>query len=296
MDRLRRIGVVVGALALMAWAVGCGLTGDSSSRFSKVGGAGGSVHNAAVPERGAKAAIGAPGISSESSGPNFQELSALPQLNPKIIKTADVDVKLKHDQFQAGLQQAVQIAGRYQGFVLSTTVDSSGARKGVVVMRIPSSRFEAALADLKGLGKLTRENVSGQDVSQEYVDLKARLVNATAQEAVLLRLMNRAQSVGATIRVEQQLAQVQLQIERYKGQLRYLNNQTAMGTITLGLSEAGTVAHAQGPIGRAFEQARETFLGVIAAVIVGSAFILPVGVLVAMALLAMRRWRPRMGS
>ncbi len=96
--------------------------------------------------------------------------------------------------------------------------------------------------------------------------------------------------------MQQQLEQVQLQIERYKGELRYLNNQTSMGTITLGLSEAGIPAHSQGQIGRAFHQAREAFLGVIAAVIVGGAFVLPIGLLVAMALLAMRRWRPRLSS
>ncbi|MDP9225677.1 MAG: DUF4349 domain-containing protein, partial [Actinomycetota bacterium] len=173
MNRFRRMGVIVGALVVTAWAVGCawsaGTNGPQASLKSAADG-GSSVSNAAVPQR--EVAFGAPATvpgSSGSGGVDLHQLSALPRMNPKIIKTADVDVKLKHNAFQAGLQQAVQIAGRYQGFVLSTTVDSSGPRTGVVVMRIPSSRFEAALSDLKGLGELTRENVSGQDVSQEYV-------------------------------------------------------------------------------------------------------------------------------
>jgi hypothetical protein len=207
-----------------------------------------------------------------------------------------VNVALGRGKFQAGLEQAMQIAGRYQGFVLSTSVGSSGPRTGTVVMRVPESRFEAALADLKGLGKVTREEVSGQDVSQEFVDLQARLRNAKAQEVVLLRLMNRANSVSATIQVEQHLEGVQLQIERLKGELRYLGSQTAMSTITVGLTQAGVVAHQDSSIEKAWRQAGAAFLAVVSAVIVGAAFVLPVGLLVLMVLLLVKWWRPRVSA
>jgi Domain of unknown function (DUF4349) len=297
MHRFRQAGLIVALLVAAAWAVGCasGAISDRGAPASgqTVGGAtsgkAGSVRsNAPIAQLAPNGGIG-------SNGTDL-EVSSLPQIGPKIIKIADVDLALKRGGFQPGLQQVVQIAGRYEGFVLSTTVGSSGSPTGTVVIRVPAARFEAALADLKGLGKVTSERVSGQDVSQEYVDLQARLRNAKAQEAVLLRLMDRAKSISATIRVEQQLQSVQLEIERLKGQLRYLGSQTAMSTITVGLSQVGVVVHHTGSIQKAWHEAGAALVSVISSIIVGTAYVLPIALLALMALLALRWWRPRMNA
>jgi Domain of unknown function (DUF4349) len=295
MNRFHRIGVIVGALFVAAWAIGCasGAGGGSSAALRAAPGpAKGLAAKSSADlqnQAGTHASLG-------SNMSNVQPDVSVPQIGPKIIKVADVDIALPRGGFQDGLQKTVQIAGRYQGFVLSTTVASSGPPTGTVVIRVPETRFEAAVADLKGLGKVTRENVSGQDVSREFVDLQARLRNAKAQEVVLLRLMDRANSVSATIRVEQQLEGVQLSIERLKGQLRYLGSQTAMSTITVGLSQVGVVAHHDSSIQKAWHQAGAAFLSVISSVIVGAAYVLPLGLLALLALLGLRRWRPRMSA
>jgi flagellar motor protein MotB len=295
LNRFRRIGLIFGALFVAAWAVGCasGAGGGSSSPAELRG---------AAPAKGL--ADKASGMQQQnamngSTGTNMSDLqpdAALPRIGPKVIKVADVDVALPRGGFQDGLQHAVQIAGRYEGYVVSTTVASSGPPTGTVVIRVPETRFEAALADLKGLGEVTRENVSGQDVSQEFVDFRARLRNAKAQEAVLLRLMDRAHSVSATIRVEQQLEGVQLSIERLKGQLRYLGSQTAMSTITVGFSQVGVVAQHDSSIQKAWRQAGAAFLSVVSSVIVGAAYILPLGLLALLVTMAVRWWRPRMSA
>jgi hypothetical protein len=296
MNRFRQIGLIVAVLVVAAWAVGCasdaGSTSGSLTSGQDVGGQG---SGKAAIRSGVPLAQPAPNGGIASNTTDFQ-VSSLPQIGPKIIKIADVDLALKRGGFQPGLQQVVQIAGRYEGFVLSTTVAGSGSPTGTVVIRVPAARFEAALADLKGLGKVTSQRVSGQDVSQEFVDLQARLRNATAQEAVLLRLMDRAKSISATIRVEQQLQSVQLEIERLKGQLRYLGSQTAMSTITVGLSQVGAVVHHTGSIQKAWHQAGAALVSVISSVIVGTAYVLPIGLLALIALLALRWWRPRMSA
>ena len=297
MNRFRQIGVIVGTLVLAAWAIGCASgSGGSGAAVGKAPQSN-EVHGPSTGEGNVSfAQAGSLKDQMGSGGVSLQPDAALPQIGPKVIKTADIDIALRRGKFQSGLQEAVQIAGRYQGFVLSTTVGSAGARMGTVVMRVPGDRFEAALSDLKGLGKVSRESVSGQDVSQEFVDFQARLRNAKAQEVVLLRLMDRARSVSATIQVEQRLEGVQLQIERLKGQLRYLSNQTAMSTITVGLTQTGVVAHHDSSIEKAWRQAGAAFLAVISSVIVGAAFVLPIGLIVLMGLLALRWWRPRMSS
>jgi Domain of unknown function (DUF4349) len=294
MNRFRRIGVIVGVLFVAAWAIGCasGAGGNNS-------GSGAGAHAAVRgPEQALKANAtrGAIGSLAASNGANLQRDTSLPQIGPKIIKTADVDVALPRGRFQDGLQKAIQIAGRYGGFVLSTTVATSVPPTGTVVIRVPATRFEAAVADIKGLGRVRRENVSGQDVSQDFIDLQARLRNAKAQEVVLLRLMDRAKTVSATIRVEQELEGVQLTIERLKGQLRYLGSQTAMSTITVGLSQVGVVAHRDSSLQKAWQRAGAALLSVISSVIVGAAYVLPVGLLALLVLMAVRWWRPKMST
>jgi hypothetical protein len=287
MNRFRRISVIVAGLLVAAWAVGCASGTNSPSEQAAIG-------SGAHAPLGRSKAQAVPNPASGAIDAGFQDTS-FPRIGPKIIKTGDVDLALARGKFHSGLQQVIQIAGRYQGYILSTTTGSTTNPTGTVVIRVPESRFEAALADLKGLGKVTRENVSGQDVSQDYIDFQARLRNAKAQEVVLLNLMNRAKSVSATITVEQQLQGVQLEIERLKGQLRYLDSQTAMSTITVGLSQVGVVAHQDSSIEKAWRQAGAVLLGMVSSVIVGAAFIVPVGLLILIGLMVTRRWwRPRL--
>jgi hypothetical protein len=101
--------------------------------------------------------------------------------------------------------------------------------------------FEAALGELRRLGKIVSQSISGQDVTGQVVDLQARLRNWEAQEAVLLQLMAKATSIEDSIVVQRQLQDVQLAIEEIKGQLRALQGQTDFSTISLSLSEAGFV-------------------------------------------------------
>jgi hypothetical protein len=114
---------------------------------------------------------------------------------------------------------------------------------------------------------------------------------------VLLRLMDKANTVTDTIRVQGELQGVQLEIERLTGQLRYLEDQTSLGTLTVSLAEAGAATpRPAGALQRAWEQALENSLGVVAAVIVGAGVVIPIAFLVLIALLIIRQLRPRFTS
>jgi hypothetical protein len=164
-----------------------------------------------------------------------------------------------------------------------------------VVIRVPSERFEEALVHLRGLGTPERESVAGQEVGQEFIDLEARLRNLGSQEAVLLRLMDEATTVQDTIRVQNELQRVQLEIEQIEGRLRYLRDQTELGTITMGLTEEGA-PQAAGAFGRAWDRAVEVFLGVLSGVIVALGFAVPVLALTGVGWVGYRRLRPRLTS
>jgi hypothetical protein len=221
-----------------------------------------------------------------------------PTVGPSVIKDGQVSLEVDRDGLQDATRDAISIAGRFGGFVLSTSSQDSRHSSSTVVVRVPAQRFEAALAALEGLGKVKTESISGQDVSQEFIDLEARLRNLRAQETVMLRLMDDSTTISESIRVQSELQGITLEIERLTGRLRYLRDLTDMGTISVSMTEIGAPAAkpATGVLAKAWRQAAEIALSVVAAVIVGAGALAPVGVILAIAFLAFRALRPRLSS
>ena len=241
------------------------------------------------------AAGGGRGGDLSAAAPDTQHRTAgrLPAIGPTVIKTADLELEVEKGDFRDAVEAAMAAAERNGGFVVDTSVDDVKLGLGSVTMRVPADRFGRALAELQDLGKVERETVSGQDVTQEFIDLEARLRNFEAQERVLLNLMSEAQTVADTIRVQNELSGIQLQIERLKGRLRYLENQTALSTIHVRIAEAGAAPPRLGSLQRAWSRSVDVFLGVIAAVIVGAGFVVPVVLMGALVLVLFWRFRPR---
>lgn len=223
--------------------------------------------------------------------------AALPSIGPAVVKTAQLELRVGKDRMGDAVADAVAVAGRYDGFVLSTTVDDDGRARGTVVLRIPAEHFETALSALEGLGDVEAKTVSGEDVGEEFVDLEARARNLRAQEAVLLRLMSRAKTVAGTIRVQSELSAIQLESERIEGRLRYLRDQTALSTVTLRLEERGAAAPETASVwADAWQRMRDGFAALGTAIVVGGATILPFVPLLLVALLVWRLVRPRVAA
>lgn len=220
----------------------------------------------------------------------------LPRFGPSVIKTATIDIGLPKDEIGDAMNDAISIVGGHGGFVLSSS-SGRGDSRGTLTMRIPSQKFEAALAELEGLGKVRSERITGQDVSQDFVDLEARLRNWESQEAVLLKLMDRAASVQDTIRVQGELSQVQLEIEQIRGRLRFLRDQTSYGTITASFGPvAPPVPSTPGRFARAWERAVDLMQGFVEGVIVASGVVLPLAFLAFLVYLVFRAVRPRLSA
>jgi hypothetical protein len=223
-----------------------------------------------------------PGAADHAGG-SVAGIAALPELSAKVIKTAQVSLTVRPGTFQDRFQQATMVAGSHGGFVASSGTFEGKLRSGSLVLRVPAEDFETVLGELRRLGRVRSQSISGQDVTGRVVDLQARLRNWQAQEAVLLRLMAKATSIEDSIVVQRQLQDVQLQIEEIKGQLRAVEDQTAFSTISLTLSEAGFVPPTEEPkglsFGRAWRLATHGFVAVFAAVLVGLGYIVPILIL-----------------
>jgi hypothetical protein len=191
----------------------------------------------------------------------------------RVIRTAELSVVVPRDEFDRRFAEAVDAAETNGGYVQDSRTRS---RAGTITIRVPAGTFDETLRALRDLGTVEVESIQGQDVTAEYVDLRARLRIGKSRREVLLRLMNKAVSIEQTIRVQNALDETQLRIEQIQGQLRLLDDRTSLATITLALREQGVSADVEtASIPNAFERSAAGFVGVIAAIVIGLGYLLP---------------------
>ena len=200
----------------------------------------------------------------------------LPGEISRVIRTAELGLVIPRGSFDERFADAVDIASAGGGFVANST---SRERAGNVTMRVPSGVFAETLRALRDLGDVQVQAVRGKDVTADYVDLHSRLRIARARREVLLGLMNEANSIGQTIRVQNALDETQLRIEELQGNLRLLDDRTSLATISLDLREQGVEPQAEvekPSIPNAFERSAAGFVGVIAGVVIGLGYLIPI--------------------
>lgn len=216
------------------------------------------------------------------TAPDLPPLPSIPSASSKVIKSASLEIRVSKGSFGRQFDRATSVAEQFGGFVSSSSVTESDGKlsSGTLTIRVPSNQFQAAVARFKGLGKLTHEEQSGQDVTKEYVDLEARLKQAKAQEAFYLRLMDQAKSISDMIQIQSQLSAVQLRIEEIQGQLQFLQDQTSFSTITARIFEPGApIGGRPKGLAKAWQDAREGFESVIGGTVVAAGWIAPFGLI-----------------
>lgn len=211
----------------------------------------------------------------------------------RVIRTAELGLVIPPDSFDERFAQVVDVASAHRGFVANSTTRE---RSGNVTMRVPAGNFDPALRDLRELGDVEVQRIQGRDVTAEYVDLRARLRISKSRREVLLRLMDRATSIEQTIRVQNALDDTQLGIEQVQGQLRLLDDRTSLATIRVDLREEGVEALSEvetPSIPNAFERSIAGFVGVIAGVVIGLGYLIPIALLAALVWFVVVRLRRR---
>jgi hypothetical protein len=301
--RMRRrswLGAVAGFL-LLAFAIGAlansGQGGQlaqhrAAAAFSTVGSAvngGGGVPHAQVPR--AAHDLNGSGSSRSQPSPRPTDLS-------KIERDGTMSLTIPDGSFEDRFRRAIRIATANGGSVLSS--QTQGPAAGSLTLRIPATRFDRALGQLRTLGDVASSTVTGRDVTARFIDYRAHLEILASRRTVLLRLMDQATTMGQTIAVENVLNDVELQIDQIEGQLRFLDNQVAESTIEVDLQErhaAPATAIAAGvhnpSLHRALDRAVQGFLAVLATVIVGLGYLVPVSLLAGIVLVVVTLVRRR---
>ena len=136
------------------------------------------------------------------------------------------------------------IARDLGGDILSLSQSGSGdQRSASLTMRVPSSRFDEAIAQLKRLdGEVVASSVGAKDVTDQLVDLRARLSAKQAEESRYLQLFASAKTVDEMLRVDAALANVRTQIEQLQAQLKSMTDQVSYSTISMSISSLAPIA------------------------------------------------------
>jgi Domain of unknown function (DUF4349) len=291
-DTMRKVllVLVVGLLALAAAACS---SGDDDEA-----GDGGAVATEAEASMVETAADGG-GDGAEGGGRDavaVSQGSTIPSVRPRVIQTASLSLSVPSNEFEEVVDRARLLATSSGGFVVESSASQSGDERrlvrGSLVIRVPERSYARVMEQLSGLGRVEGREEAGQDVSQEFVDLEARVRHLEAVEGQLLSLLDETRTVAEALTVQSQLNQVQLDLEQARGRLQYLEDQVAFATISLDVRERQVVDAADegGPwsIVDAWGTAAHGFVTVVGWILVAAATIAPVVILLVLAFLGAR--------
>jgi len=186
---------------------------------------------------------------------------------------------------------------RYDEYGYAT--GDGAALRGWVTVRVPAASFEPFVEDVIGLGEVRFQAEDSEDVTQQHVDLSARLANLRAEEERLRTFFDAAKDVKDMLAIETELNRVRQEIESLDAQVKYLERQAAMATITIELTEPRPVVRPSGEdwgfrdaITNGFRTAAGVLTFLIAAII-GSAPLWITGIIVFFIVRAIVRARAR---
>jgi hypothetical protein len=228
MNRGRPIGVLLVVLVLLA---GCG--------GSAGGAAGGGGDSAAVAETNVEAERAAD-AGSGGDGGDAARTDGTAAAGRSIIRTGEVRLRVEnYERARANLTAAVEARGGYVSDSSKRINDRDGASwtAGRVVLRVPAENFSDTMETVENEGRVLESSTSTQDVTDQVVDLQARLDNLRAERDRLRELYQRANDTEDVLAVERRLSEVQTEIERTEARLQNLQRRVSYSTITVEMTE-----------------------------------------------------------
>lgn len=169
----------------------------------------------------------------------------------KIIYNAYLHIQIK--DYQKSLDQIIENVEKYNGYVVDSMMSQNHDQDnlyGEITVRVPQDKFRDFLALVEeGSSKVIDRSITGQDVTEEYVDLQSRLKSKRVVESRLLTFMEEATKTEDLLAISKDLATVQEEIETIVGRMNYLQNQADLATVTISLEEknvkVGTIGNDQ---------------------------------------------------
>lgn len=174
----------------------------------------------------------------------------------KIVRTGSISIQV--NDINKSLADIAAVATQFNGYVVSSSqrADDENSATGQISIRVPADKYDEALQKLRTLAvKVTYENSNSQDVTEQYMDLKAQLSNYQATEAQYLELLKKAENVKDVLEVQKELSNVRGNIERVKGRILYLERTSDTSLIQVSLSKVKPIGESTWDVSGIFKGA-----------------------------------------
>lgn len=233
--RFKQAAVTIAGLSVFLVAVACGGAASPAGQAGKPasGVTAGAPGKSTVPDVARSVPQPAPAVDSSTNIP----------VGVRVERKADISLQVDSGGFKAGFSSLRTLIADEKGYIVGTQTqpDPHGVKVGTVSFKVPADKFDETISAVGRLGTVENLTISGNDVSQQYVDLRARLQNQERQRDALLQLLGQAKTVQETIAIQQQLGTVTETIERLKGQIQFLESVTDYSTFAVTMEEAAPV-------------------------------------------------------
>jgi len=315
----RRVLAVLG-LCLLVVAAGCGADSGGGGDADDGGEADEVMDDGAEAGDGGDgddAASGGSGDGEKESGGGAQSASegasgssAYAVETRALIRTGETTVRV--ESFQRARATVVEAARERGGFVGGSNqqVHSKDGGNltwttGTLVLRVPSENFSALVAAVNGTGEVQSLSTQTEDVTDQLVDLNARIENLRAQREQLRQIYNRTNDTQELLSIQERLSSVQSQIERLTAKRESLQRQVAYSTLTVDLREPepeveaergvepATASWYETPALAAFLESVHGVTVVLRAVVVSLAYLAPYALVFGVPLVGAAWWRRR---
>ncbi|HJP92641.1 MAG TPA: DUF4349 domain-containing protein [Pyrinomonadaceae bacterium] len=168
-------------------------------------------------------------------------------IDRKIIRNADITIEAASTT--EAQYRVTEIAEAHGGFVITSeakqreNMDASKRTFDIkLIARVPSGEFGPALEEIKKLaGNIPEAHITSQDVTEDFIDLEARIKTQKALELQFLEIMKQANKVADALEVQRQIAEVRTDIEKLEGRKRFLENRSSLSTITVNIQAPKSV-------------------------------------------------------
>lgn len=198
-----------------------------------------------------------------------------------IIRTGTMNLEIEsYEEADRKINDLVKSLDGYTS-ASSSSMNAAGKKQGSVTIKVPAEKFDELISKLGEIGQISSQNITSSDVTEEYIDLGARLKTERELEQRLISLLDtKASTLSDVIEIEGKLATVRQKIESVEGRMKYLRSQSAFSTLTVSIFEPSLLETSSGggffyEIGQAFKEGLEGFTSVLKTIIIAAIALLP---------------------
>lgn len=178
-----------------------------------------------------------------SSAPQISPLSPSAEnvMRRMIIRNANITLQVS--DINRAMDAIIKLANTSGGYVVNSNISqNTGSTSGEISIRVPAEGLNNVLGQLKSLAtQVTQETISGEDITQQYVNLQSQLENLQKSKSQLEKIMLGATKTEDVLKVHQQLTDTQGQIDVLEGQIKYYKDSVALSLISITLHMSPTI-------------------------------------------------------